>query len=250
MIFFKKNSYFSLFLKDVSCEICIKFFDKKKSDICKNLDFYDFEQLKKNINVEISGIKKNKKILVCDFWEQFCKIEDDKNKYFVDEFGGKKFYISKTKIENFEQKLNLKFDQIHSSFTLLNELSKTKQNEKTTLFVLPFANSICYMLKQDNVILFAKILEINNDFMCMLNDPKFENLPFDKFEDIVFMNLLYGILQIFDNNLKLTDQICIFNDEILNEGAVYLLYTKTLIQTELIPLKISERICEIFSKDK
>lgn len=248
MIFFKKN-YFSLFFKNTSCEICIKHSNKKLPNICKDINFYDKEELKQSIKNEIHSVKKLKKILICDFYEQFFK--EEKSDFFVDEFGGKKFLISNQKLQNFIDEIDINFDEIHSSFTLLNELANTKQSEKPTLFILPFANSICYIIKQNNAILFAKMLEINNDFMDMLAEPKFANLSFDKFEDIVFINLLYGIYKFFNYEISnLIEKIYIFNDEILNEGAVYLLYTKTLIQTELIPLKMSEKICEIFSKGK
>lgn len=159
-------------------------------------------------------------------------------------------YTNKLQKEELSQKFGVNFSYEISIFKILYFLLKNQEFENNSMFVLKTDENIAIIVADKNGLYYSNIVSITDEFLNLsLKEDANLDITIDDIDEVFFIILKNEIEKFYaSENANFINNIFIYNNGSLNNEAGYVIYTRLLIRTSLVPVFLPDYINKISIK--
>lgn len=181
---------------------------------------------------------------------ELIKKEILEDEFFIQKLDKNCFlYSKKEEISALEEKFGVKFNTFMPTLKILYNLLKSQEIDSNSLFILKTDEEMSFIIANKKEILYSSVVSITDEILAIsLRDNL--SIEIDDIDEVFFVILKNEILKYYaSDDSNFIDNIYIFNNGSLNNEISYIIYTRLLIMTNLIPLKIFDVMSDIALKE-
>lgn len=253
MGFLKRNNrlFYTILLDSDICKIQFRELNSKRAVIKDGLESIEIENAKVGIqNYMATNGNCKEKDYICVLQTSYQQgLSDTAVDGFSVQYIDKDVYsyANSGEIEAIKDNLGFYINEFISPFKVLYFLFKNQEFKGASLFVLKFSSSAAFMVADENVIYFAKMINLTERFIEIIqNDP---SVAMDDSDELFYRVISGFVSEYYESYETFINSIFIYDIGSLGPETGYYIFTRIFIKTHIVPINLMDFINKINIKE-